>query len=140
MAGPLDAGKRLDAFLHEKLPEFSRSRLQSWIKQNLVAVNGKPARASDLVKGSETVLVTPAAPPPLRAEAEDLPLKILKREPLRVLKFLKVLKCLAKAAKREGLAVLAELAELAELADLAIAWQRLTCHFGIPRAQAHRTW
>lgn len=77
MAGPLDAGKRLDAFLHEKLPDFSRSRLQSWIKQNLVAVNGKPARASDLVKGTETVLVTPAAPPPLRAEPEDLPLNIL---------------------------------------------------------------
>ena len=77
VAGPLDAGKRLDAFLHEKLPEFSRSRLQSWIKTNLVSVNGKGARASDLIKGHETISVTPAAPPPLRAEPEELPLKIL---------------------------------------------------------------
>lgn len=77
VAAPPDAGKRLDAFLHEKLPEFSRSRLQSWIKAQLVSVNGQPARSSDLIKGTETILVTPAAPPPLRAQAEDLPLKIL---------------------------------------------------------------
>ncbi len=77
VAGPLDTGKRLDAFLHEKLPEFSRSRLQSWIKQSLVSVNGKPARSSDLIKGSETISVTPSAPPPLRAQPEELPLKIL---------------------------------------------------------------
>jgi 23S rRNA pseudouridine1911/1915/1917 synthase len=77
LAGPLDAGKRLDAFLHEKLPEFSRSRLQSWIKASLVSVNGKEARPSDLIKGHETVSVTPAALPPLRAQPEELPLKIL---------------------------------------------------------------
>lgn len=77
VARPLDAGKRLDAFLHEKLPEFSRSRLQSWIKASLVLVDGKGARASDSIKGNETISVTPAALPPLRAEPEELPLKIL---------------------------------------------------------------
>lgn len=77
IAGPPDAGKRLDAFLHEKLPEFSRSRLQSWIKESLVSVDGKPARSSLLVKGGETISVTPAALPPLRAQPEELPLKIL---------------------------------------------------------------
>jgi len=77
VARPLDAGKRLDAFLHEKLPQFSRSRLQSWIKANLVLVDGKGGRPSDPIKGSERISVTPAAPPPLRAEPEELPLKIL---------------------------------------------------------------
>lgn len=77
VAAPPDAGKRLDTFLHEKLPEFSRSRLQSWIKEQLVSVDGKTARSSDLIKGTETITVTPAALPPLRAQAEDLPLKIL---------------------------------------------------------------
>lgn len=77
VAGPSDAGKRLDTFLHERLPEFSRSRLQSWIKQNLVLVNGKAARSSATVRGGETVSVTPAALPPLSARAEDLPLRIL---------------------------------------------------------------
>ncbi|MBV9766149.1 MAG: RluA family pseudouridine synthase, partial [Acidobacteriaceae bacterium] len=72
-----DAGKRLDAFLHERLPEFSRSRLQSWIKEDRVAVDGKTARASYLLRGVESVSVTPAELRPLRAEAEDLPVKVL---------------------------------------------------------------
>src|SRR5215831_19374562 len=35
-----DAGKRLDHFLHEHLPAYSRARLQDWIKQGRVLVNG----------------------------------------------------------------------------------------------------
>lgn len=72
-----DAGKRLDAFLHERLPEFSRSRLQSWIKENRVLLNGAPVRASYLLRGGEHFSVEPAALPSLKAEPEDLPLKIL---------------------------------------------------------------
>lgn len=72
-----DAGKRLDSFLHERLPEWSRSRLQSWIKQNRVLVDGKEARASHLLRGGESVSVEPAELAPLRAEPEALPLKIL---------------------------------------------------------------
>jgi 23S rRNA pseudouridine1911/1915/1917 synthase len=72
-----DAGKRLDSFLHERLPEFSRSRLQSWIKENRVLLNGAPVRASYLLRGGESFAVEPAALPPLKAEPEDLPLKIL---------------------------------------------------------------
>jgi 23S rRNA pseudouridine1911/1915/1917 synthase len=72
-----DAGKRLDSFLHERLPQFSRSRLQSWIKSGLVLVNGAMARTSYLLRGQESVSVTPGELPPLRAEAEELPLRIL---------------------------------------------------------------
>ena len=72
-----DAGKRLDSFLHERLPEFSRSRLQSWIKENRVLLNGAPVRASYLLRGGENLSVEPAALAPLKAEPEDLPLKIL---------------------------------------------------------------
>lgn len=72
-----DAGKRLDAFLHERLPEFSRSRLQSWIKDNRVLIAGQPVRPSYLVRGDETVQVNPAELPALRAIPEDLPLNVL---------------------------------------------------------------
>ncbi len=72
-----DAGKRLDAFLHERLPEFSRARLQSWIKDQRVAVDGRHSRASYLLRGGEDVLVEPAELPPLKAVPEDLPLQIL---------------------------------------------------------------
>ncbi len=36
-----DAGQRLDSWLTAKLPEVSRSRIQKWIKSELVTVNGK---------------------------------------------------------------------------------------------------
>jgi 23S rRNA pseudouridine1911/1915/1917 synthase len=72
-----DAGKRLDSFLHERLPQFSRSRLQSWIKSGLVRVNGATLRSSYLLHGREAISVTPGELPPLRAEPENLPLRIL---------------------------------------------------------------
>ncbi len=74
---PGDKGKRLDAFLTERLAEFSRSRLQSWIKEARVQVDGASARSSQLLRGGESIAVTPATLTPLRAEPEDLPLKIL---------------------------------------------------------------
>jgi 23S rRNA pseudouridine1911/1915/1917 synthase len=72
-----DSGKRLDAFLHQELPEFSRSRLQSWIKQDRVQVDGHSTRASYILRGGETVSIAPAELPPLKAEPEELPLKVL---------------------------------------------------------------
>ncbi len=77
VAEPGDAQKRLDTFLHERLPDFSRSRLQSWIKAARVLVDGNALRAAHILRGGETVLVTPAELPPLRAEPEEIPLKIL---------------------------------------------------------------
>jgi 23S rRNA pseudouridine1911/1915/1917 synthase len=75
--GERDTGKRLDAFLHERLAEFSRTRLQSWIKQERVLVEGAPARASQILRGRESITVEPADLTPLKAEAEELPLEIL---------------------------------------------------------------
>lgn len=74
---PADSGKRLDAFLHGALPEFSRSRLQSWIKGDRVQVDGQTRRASYLLRGGESIAVAPAELPLLKAEPEELPLKIL---------------------------------------------------------------
>ena len=74
---PTDAGKRLDAFLHERLPEYSRSRLQSWIKDERVLLEGQPVRASHLLRGGEKLAVEPVGLRPLRAEPEELPLAIL---------------------------------------------------------------
>jgi 23S rRNA pseudouridine1911/1915/1917 synthase len=72
-----DAGKRLDHFLQEHLPQFSRSRLQSWIKEGRVLVNGSAAKASQLLHGGEGVEVSPADAAPLLAGPEDLPLEVL---------------------------------------------------------------
>jgi 23S rRNA pseudouridine1911/1915/1917 synthase len=74
---PPDAGKRLDHLLHERLPQFSRSRIQDWIKKGRALVNGRRARASRIVKVSDAIEVEPAEAPPLRAEPEEIPLRIL---------------------------------------------------------------
>jgi len=74
---PADSGKRLDQFLRERLPEYSRSRLQHWIETGRVQVNGSAEKRSYMLKGAERIHVEPAELPPLRAVPEDLPLEIL---------------------------------------------------------------
>ncbi len=72
-----EAGRRLDHVLHERVPQYSRSRIQQWIRDGRVLVNGTAARASYTVRGGEAIQVEPAEPPPLRAEPEEIPLTIL---------------------------------------------------------------
>lgn len=72
-----DAGKRLDRFLHERLPEYSRARVQQWIKAGSVLVDGAPGRASTAVRAGAKVDATPLEAPPLHAVPEELPLSVL---------------------------------------------------------------
>lgn len=64
-------------FLGERLPAYSRSRIQQWVKAGRVQVNGARERCSCRLRGGELVEVEPAELPPLKAVPEDLPLKIL---------------------------------------------------------------
>ena len=72
-----DAGKRLDHFLHEHLAAYSRARLQEWIKSGRVRVNGAARRASYVLRATDAVEVEPSLLAPLRASAEEIPLRIL---------------------------------------------------------------
>jgi 23S rRNA pseudouridine1911/1915/1917 synthase len=63
--------------LRERLPQYSRSRLQDWIDQGRVLVDGSAQKRSYLLKGSEHVQVAPGELPPLRATPEDLPIQVL---------------------------------------------------------------
>ncbi|HEY1341683.1 MAG TPA: RluA family pseudouridine synthase [Bryobacteraceae bacterium] len=74
---PGEAGERLDQLIHRRMPEFSRSRIQDWIKNGRVQVNGAGARPSQTVRAGDSVEVEPAAPPPLDASPEDIPLDVL---------------------------------------------------------------
>ena len=76
-AATTDSGLRLDLFLHRQMPSQSRSRVQQWIKAGRVRVNGAASKSAYALRGGEVVEVEPAAPPPLRATAEDLPIEIL---------------------------------------------------------------
>lgn len=77
IAEAASAGDRLDHFLHARLSGYSRARLQAWIKDGLVSVNGAPAKPSTILRGGEQIEVTPADLPPLKAEPEDAPIEIL---------------------------------------------------------------
>jgi 23S rRNA pseudouridine1911/1915/1917 synthase len=72
-----DAGKRLDQFLREQLPQYSRARLQDWIQQGRALVDGSPQKRSYLLKGAERIQVQPGELAPPKATPEDLPLEIL---------------------------------------------------------------
>jgi 23S rRNA pseudouridine1911/1915/1917 synthase len=76
-AAETDAGQRLDHFLQSRLEQYSRARLQSWIKQGRVLVNGLPAKSSLVLRGGEAIDVDPGELPPLSAAPEDLPVDIL---------------------------------------------------------------
>ncbi|MBI4891162.1 MAG: RluA family pseudouridine synthase [Acidobacteria bacterium] len=71
------AGVRLDHFLSARLPEFSRSRLTSWIAEGRVTLNGTPAKPSAKLKSGDLIDVQPVELKPLRASAEEIPLDIL---------------------------------------------------------------
>ncbi len=56
---PQYAGSRLDQTLHALLPEYSRNRLQSWIREHHVLVNGEKAQPKQIVWGGELIDITP---------------------------------------------------------------------------------
>ncbi|OOZ36936.1 23S rRNA pseudouridine(1911/1915/1917) synthase RluD [Solemya velesiana gill symbiont] len=49
------AGKRLDQALAVLFPDFSRSRLQQWLKEGFVTLDGRQCKAKDKVVGGELV-------------------------------------------------------------------------------------
>lgn len=70
--------ERLDKFLVESLPEFSRSRIQGLIAAGCVDVNGRAAgKAGQPLEAGATLVVR--VPPPARTEiiAEQIPLDVI---------------------------------------------------------------
>jgi 23S rRNA pseudouridine1911/1915/1917 synthase len=74
---PEHAGRRLDQALAQLLPQYSRSRIQKWMEEGAVLVNGLAVRARDLVTGGEAVTVEARLPKETGIKAEKLPLDIV---------------------------------------------------------------
>ncbi|WP_420715636.1 RluA family pseudouridine synthase [Cupriavidus sp. D39] len=71
-------GERLDKLLARHLSGFSRSRLQQWIENGAVLVDGEVRRSKSSVQMGERVVVRPQAAAESRAfVAEDVPLNIV---------------------------------------------------------------
>ena len=71
------AGKRLDHVLADMFPDYSRSRLQQWLKDGQITVNGEFLRAKDKVAGGEEVELYPQLECDTDWQAQDIPLDIL---------------------------------------------------------------
>jgi 23S rRNA pseudouridine1911/1915/1917 synthase len=72
------AGERLDKVLAKVFPEFSRSRLQSWIEAERVLVDGAPAKVRQPVPLGATIELTPdLLPEQLAFAPEPVPLDIV---------------------------------------------------------------
>ena len=70
--------ERLDKFLTESLPEFSRSRIQGLIANGLVDVNGLPAKkAGQILEAGFDLIVRIPPPAPTNLVAENIPLDIV---------------------------------------------------------------
>ena len=74
---PAQAGHRLDHILQTAFPAISRTRLQSWIKDGHVRVNGRESRPSAPLRAGDRIEAGPAPLKPLRAEPEEIPLTVL---------------------------------------------------------------
>jgi 23S rRNA pseudouridine1911/1915/1917 synthase len=72
-----DAGRRLDLFVAQRVPELSRTRIQELIREWNVRVDGKIARASHRIAAGEMIEVEVLPRPALVAAPEDLPLELL---------------------------------------------------------------
>jgi 23S rRNA pseudouridine1911/1915/1917 synthase len=70
-------GERLDKFLHEIYPDFSRSFFQRLIKSGQVLVNDKALKASYAVRPDDLVSIEIPDAVPTTIEPEDIPLDIL---------------------------------------------------------------
>jgi 23S rRNA pseudouridine1911/1915/1917 synthase len=73
-------GQRLDQALALALPQYSRSRLASWIKDGSVALDGHAARPRDSVFGGEQVVVRASATCDERVAPEPMTLDVRYRD------------------------------------------------------------
>ncbi|MCP4695671.1 MAG: 23S rRNA pseudouridine(1911/1915/1917) synthase RluD [Gammaproteobacteria bacterium] len=71
------AGLRLDRVLARLFPEYSRARLQQWVRAGCVLVNGEQWRPRDKVCGCEQVCLTVPTETAVPWQAQALPLNIL---------------------------------------------------------------
>jgi 23S rRNA pseudouridine1911/1915/1917 synthase len=76
-------GLRLDQALQKLMPEHSRSRLQSWIKDGLItlttaASSNEAISSKTKVWGGEKIQITPQIMPEQSAfKAQDIPINII---------------------------------------------------------------
>ncbi len=71
-------GQRLDAVLAELFSDYSRSRIQNWIKAGKVALDGQSQSKPNMkVLGGEKVVLQAEIEEEIEYQAQDIPLDIV---------------------------------------------------------------
>jgi 23S rRNA pseudouridine1911/1915/1917 synthase len=74
---PEEAGERLDRVVTSRCTDLSRTRVQELIDAALILMNGRAAKGSYRLHGGERITVEVQPRPPMRAEAESIPLDVV---------------------------------------------------------------
>ena len=75
--GQEETSVRIDRYLAEKCPKFSRSYLQKLLKEQAVFVNGKPVKANYKIQPETEICLEIPDMEPLDIKPEAIPLDIL---------------------------------------------------------------
>ena len=71
------AGSRLDRWLADQLPDFSRSHLQQLITDGCVTIGNRPTKASTRLEAGQTVNLQVPEAKPVELRAEPIPLTVV---------------------------------------------------------------
>ncbi|MCA9472859.1 MAG: RluA family pseudouridine synthase [Nitrospirales bacterium] len=74
---PGESTKRLDHFLANRDPNFSRTALQRLILGGHITVEGQPVKPSHKIKPGDRILLIVPRPEPLEIEPEAIPIQVL---------------------------------------------------------------
>ncbi len=75
---PIDlAGKRFDHVAAQLFPEYSRARLQTWIKEGALTLNGEALKPKDKVQGGTIAKLYVQLEPEADHQAEDIPIDVV---------------------------------------------------------------
>ena len=71
------AGKRFDQVAAAVFPDFSRARLQQWIREGMLTVDGQAAKPTFKLQGGESLQLDAELQPEAAAKPQNIPLDIL---------------------------------------------------------------
>ena len=71
------AGQRIDTALSEMLPDYSRSKISSWVRSGMATIKGKPFKPKDKADGEEVVTLSIIKEPSVEWSAENIKLDIV---------------------------------------------------------------
>jgi len=76
-AGPADAGHRIDRVAAREFPGYSRARLQKWIREGMLTVDGQAVKPSHILAGGEHLQLVAEPELDHTVQPQDLPLRVI---------------------------------------------------------------